>query len=54
MSRDGVLLPFVTRDGDHRTRAPPEAQLYDIDNNQYVWIRTRDGKITRAFQKGSV
>ena len=54
MPSDGVLLPFVTRDGDHRTRAPPEAQAYDTDGNPYVWIRTADGEITRAFQKGSV
>lgn len=50
----GVVLPFATPDGDHRTRAPPEAQLYDLDNNPYVWIRTVDGDVTRAYQRGSV
>jgi hypothetical protein len=50
----GVVLPFATPDGDHHTRAPPDAQTYDADGNPYVWIRTRDGDVTRAYQRGSV
>ena len=50
----GVVLPFATPDGDHHTRAPPEAQTYDTDGNPYVWIRTADGDVTRAYQRGSV
>ena len=54
MSGDGVVLPFATPDGDHHTRAPPAAQTYDADGNPYVWIRTADGDVTRAYQRGSV
>jgi len=54
MSNDGVVLSFATPDGDHHTRAPPAAQTYDADGNPYVWIRTADGDVTRAYQRGSV
>jgi len=48
-----MRLPFATPDG-HRTHAPPAAMSYDRDGTPYVWIRTADGEITRAFQQGSV
>jgi len=32
----------------------PAAQTYDADGNPYVWIRTADGDVTRAYQRGSV
>jgi hypothetical protein len=48
-----MRLRFATPDG-RKTRAPPEAMTYDRDGNPYVWIRTADGEITRAFQQGEV
>lgn len=46
-----MRIPFTTDDG-RRTRAPPEAQLYDVKNEPFVWIRTTDGDITRARPVG--
>ena len=44
-----MKLTFVTEDKEHFTYAPPEEQLYTEDNKPFVWIKTNDGNITRAF-----
>jgi len=42
-------LTFVTKDKEHITHAPPSAQLYTEDNRAFVWIKTNDGNITKAY-----
>lgn len=44
---------YETEDG-HRTRAPPEQAIRTVDGEKFVWIRTRDGDVTRAFEVGAV
>ena len=48
-----MTIAFATPDG-HRTHAPPEAATRTADGTPYVWIRTRDGDVTRAFATGDV
>ena len=48
-----MRLRFVTPDG-RQTRAPPKAMTYTADGTGYVWIRTADGDVTRAFAQGEV
>jgi len=44
-----MKLTFVTKDKEHRTRAPPSEQLYTEDNRAFVWIKTESGEITKAY-----
>ena len=47
-----MIIPFATPDGTAHTYAPPRAQHTAANGAQYVWVRTSDGDITKAFQRG--
>ena len=44
---------FEVPDGG-RVRAHPEEATRSVDGKTYVWVRTQDGEITRAFASGEL
>ena len=44
---------FSVPDGG-RVRAQPESAQRSADGEAYVWVRTQDGEITRAFASGEL
>ena len=44
---------FDVPDGG-RVRAHPEEATRTVDGKTYVWVRTQDGEITRAFASGEL
>ena len=51
MTRARVV--FQIPDGG-RVRAHPEDATRALDGKTYVWVRTQDGEITRAFASGEL
>lgn len=47
-----MRLEFRTPDG-RTTYAPPEETFFDSDGNQYVWVRTDDGDVRKAYLNGA-
>ena len=44
---------FDVPDGG-RVHAHPEEATRTVDGKTYVWVRTQDGEITRAFASGEL
>ena len=44
---------FEVSDGG-RVYAHPEEATRTLDGKTYVWVRTQDGEITRAFASGEL
>ena len=44
---------FEVPDGG-RVYAHPEEATRTVDGKTYVWVRTQDGEITRAFASGEL
>lgn len=47
-----MRLEFETPDG-RTAYAPPESSFFDEDGNQYVFMRTDEGDVRKAYLNGA-